>query len=174
MRMRSLVLGSWSTGGRWCRRNGRARGQIAAAGPRERWFCRCNVVYGSDDVCVVEIAMQVGAGMQTGTAGLLDKFGACLDEKTKSELTGGMCGAAVLGHNGRMDALHCTVDGCDVVRCGAQRARRDETRDSPARRDRHTRHTRHTRRWRQAGQHGTASESLHPSTGPSTGLRENV
>ena len=39
-------------------------------------------VYGSDDVCVVEIAMQVGAGMQAGgreaagyccwTAGLLD------------------------------------------------------------------------------------------------------
>lgn len=62
------------------------------------------------------------------TAGLLDTFGACLDEKTKSELTGGMCGAAVLGHNGRMDALHCTVDGCDAVRCGAVRKGRGETR----------------------------------------------
>ena len=80
--MRSLVLGSWSTGGRWCRRNGRARGQIAAAGPRERWFCRCNVVYGSDDVCVVEIAMQVGAGMQAGRqAGRREAAGHCSEAR---------------------------------------------------------------------------------------------
>ena len=166
--MRSLVLRSWSTGGRWYRRNGRARGQIAAAGPRERWFRRScmaammYVLWRLQCRWALE-CRQAGERQRATAAGLLDCWTArqirgvwCLDETTKSELTGGMCGAAVLGHNavswsvGRMD---CTVDGCEAVRCGAQRARRDETRD---RRDetgetRHTRHTRHTRRWWQAG-----------------------
>lgn len=109
----------------------RARARTDSGG-RTEGAVVSQVVYGSDDVCVVEIAMQVGAGMQAGgreaagyccwTAGLLDCWTArqirgvwCLDETTKSELTGGMCGAAVLGHNavgwseGRMDWIGCTA-----------------------------------------------------------------
>lgn len=88
VRMRSLVLESWSMGGR-CVQKERARARTDGGG-RSEGAVVLQVVDGSDDVCVVEMAMQVGAGMQAGgreaagyyycwTAGLLDKFGACQD-----------------------------------------------------------------------------------------------
>jgi hypothetical protein len=61
--MRSLVLASWSMGGRSSGRNGRAKRD---GGGRTEGAVLSQEVYGDDDVCVVEIAMQVGAGMQAG------------------------------------------------------------------------------------------------------------
>ena len=61
--MRSLVLASWSIGGKSSGRNGSAK---RGSGGRTEGAVLSQVVYGDDDVRVVEIAMQVGAGMQAG------------------------------------------------------------------------------------------------------------
>ena len=72
----SVVVDGWASS----RQVGTARAKTDSGGRTEGAVV--SQVYGSDDVCVVEIAMQVGAGMQAGgreaagyccwTAGLLD------------------------------------------------------------------------------------------------------
>lgn len=58
---RSLALSSWLMGGKWSGGNGRAKSD---GGGRTEGAALSQVVYGDDDVCVVEIAMRAGAGMQ--------------------------------------------------------------------------------------------------------------
>lgn len=163
--MRSLVLRSWSTGGRWYRRNGRARGQIAAAGPRERWFRRCMaammyMLWRSQCRWALE-CRQAGerqrataAGLlDCSTAGLLDKFGASGVLMRRPRVSS-RAGCAVLQCLATMQSVGrwagWIARWMAARRCGAVRKGRGETRRETGE-TRHTRHTRHTRRWWQAG-----------------------
>ena len=77
--MRSLVAGI--VVGKSSGRNGRAR--TDSGGRTEGAVVSQSVLHdGDDDVCVVEIAMQVGAGMQAGRqAGRREAAGHCSDAR---------------------------------------------------------------------------------------------
>lgn len=143
--MHSLVLAWSSTGGRWCRRNGSARGQIAAAGPRERWFCRwcmaavMYVLWGSQCRWALECRQagerqRVTAVLDCWTAGLLGcrlldcwtNSGRVLMRRPRVSSRAGCavlrCLATMVGW------MHCTARWMAAMRCGAVRKGRGETR----------------------------------------------